>query len=185
MTTTENLSQTNSEATLVFSEADIQRTLKRLTHELLEANRGSEDIVLVGIITRGRYLAQRIAKLVYEFEQKEVPVGMLDITLYRDDSAQTLKPTTESMIPVDVTGKHVILVDDVMFSGRTVRAALDALNAYGRPATVQLLVLLDRGHRQLPISPNFVGKNIPTSLSERVNVQLQEVDGCEQVTIQK
>lgn len=177
--------ETPHETTMVFSEGDIQRSLKRLTHELLEANQGSDGIVLVGLVTRGKFLAQRIAALIHEFENKEVPLGVLDITLYRDDSAQTFKPTAESFIPTDITGKHVILVDDVLFSGRTVRAALDALNDYGRPASVQLLVLLDRGHRELPISADFVGKNIPTSRHERVNVQLSEVDGQDQVTISK
>lgn len=171
--------------TVVMTESDIERTLKRLTHELLESNQGCENLVLLGIVTRGRYLAERIAKLIREFEGKSVPVGSLDITLYRDDSMHTFKQTIGSEFPTDITGKHVILVDDVMFSGRTVRAALDALNDYGRPETVQLLVLLDRGHRQLPISPDFVGKNLPTSIKERVNVQLREVDGAEQVTIRK
>jgi pyrimidine operon attenuation protein/uracil phosphoribosyltransferase len=173
------------DTTIIFSEEDIQRTLKRLAHELLEANQGAQDIVLVGLVTRGKYLAQRLVKLIQEFDGKTVPMGVLDITLYRDDSVKTFKSTTESMIPVDITGKHVILVDDVIFRGRTVRAALDALNDYGRPASVQLLVLLDRGHRELPISPNFVGKNIPTSPKERVNVQLQEVDGRDQVTLSR
>lgn len=180
-------SPTNSEtdARVIFSEGDIQRTLKRLTHELLEANKGSENLVLVGLVTRGKFLAQRVAAFIQEFDKRSVPLGILDITLYRDDSEKTFKPTTESVIPVDITGKHVILVDDVIFSGRTVRAALDALNDYGRPASVQLLVLLDRGHRELPISPNFVGKNIPTNPTERVNVQLDEVDGQDQVTISR
>jgi pyrimidine operon attenuation protein/uracil phosphoribosyltransferase len=123
--------------------------------------------------------------LIQEFEGREVPLGNLDITLYRDDSARSFRSTGESHIPFEITGKNVILVDDVLFSGRTVRSALDALNAYGRPATVQLLVLLDRGHRELPIHANYVGKNIPTARTERVNVRLQEVDGTDQVTISK
>lgn len=174
-----------SNKTVVFSEHDVQRTLKRLTHELLEANKGAENLVLMGIVTRGKYLAERVAKLIEEIEGTKVPVGFLDITLYRDDADQNFKPAAESLVPVELTDKHVILVDDVIFSGRSVRAALDMLNAYGRPASVQLLVLLDRGHRQLPISPNFVGKNIPTAKTERVTVQLQEVDGAEQVLIEK
>jgi pyrimidine operon attenuation protein/uracil phosphoribosyltransferase len=188
MNQTPPLSESNpprQRETVVLSAEDIQRSLKRLTHELLEANQGSEDIVLVGIVTRGKYIAQRIHELVTDFENKEVPLGFLDITLYRDDSANTFKATSESAMPVDITDKHVILVDDVIFSGRTVRAALDALNSYGRPASVQLLVLLDRGHRELPISANFVGKNIPTSRQERVNVHLKEVDGEDLVTISK
>jgi pyrimidine operon attenuation protein / uracil phosphoribosyltransferase len=171
--------------TIVFTEQDIQRTLKRLAHEMLEANKGIEDLVLMGIVTRGKYLAERVGRFVAEIEGKSIPVGSLDITLYRDDTGTTFKPAGESLVPVDLTGKRVVLVDDVIFSGRSVRAALDALNAYGRPESVQLLVLLDRGHRDLPISPNFVGKNIPTSRTERVTVQLQEVDGLEQVIIEK
>ena len=179
-----NTSNATANITTVFSESDIERTLKRLTHELLEANRGTEDLVLVGIITRGKYLAERLAKLIKEFDGTEVPLGFLDITLYRDDAGKTIKPTSQSTMPVDITGKKVILVDDVIFRGRTIRAALDALNDYGRPSSVQLLVLLDRGHRELPISANFVGKNIPTSIEERVNVKLREVDDEEVVTIQ-
>jgi pyrimidine operon attenuation protein/uracil phosphoribosyltransferase len=182
-------SQKTPEATerderLLLSEADIERTLKRLTHELLEANRGSENIVLIGILTRGKYLAHRLAGLIGQFENREVPVGTLDITLYRDDRNGSFRPLGETSLPFDLTGKRVILVDDVIFRGRTIRAALDALNDYGRPASVQLLVLLDRGHRELPISPNFIGKNVPTATSERVYVRLKETDGVEQVTIQ-
>ncbi|MBY0450728.1 MAG: bifunctional pyr operon transcriptional regulator/uracil phosphoribosyltransferase PyrR [Cyanobacteria bacterium] len=175
----------NKVETTILTADDIERMLKRLTHELIEANRGVKDIVLLGVVTRGDILARRIGRLIETFEERSVPVGTLDITLYRDDSAHSLKPTQASDIPVDLSGKHVILVDDVIFSGRTVRAALDALNDFGRPATVQLLVLLDRGHRQLPISPNFVGKNLPTAVSEQVQVQLLETDGAEKVTITK
>lgn len=185
------MSQSNHNAakakneTLIFSENDIQRTLKRLTHELLEAHQGIDNLVVMGIVTRGKYLAERVGKLIQEFEGTSVPVGSLDITLYRDDTGSSFKSTGESDVPVELTGKHVVLVDDVLFSGRTVRAALDALTAYGRPASVKLMVLLDRGHRELPISADFVGKNIPTALSERVSVQLQEVDGHEQVVLHK
>jgi len=178
-----NEKQTEAE-TLIFKGDDITRTLKRLAHELLEHNGGSDNLVLMGIVTRGKFIAERLGKLVAEFE-KEVPVGYLDTTLYRDDTGQSFKPTGESVVPVDITGKTVILVDDVLNSGRTVRAALDALNAYGRPAAVQLLVLLDRGHRELPIRADFVGKNIPTAKAERVCVQLQEVDGLDQVILKK
>ena len=170
--------------TLVFKADDITRTLKRLAHELLEHNDGVENLVIMGILTRGKPLAERLGNLLKEFE-REVPVGYLDTTLYRDDTGQTFKPTGESVVPVDITGKTVVLVDDVLSSGRTVRAALDALNAYGRPAAVQLLVLLDRGHRELPLRADFVGKNIPTAKSERVCVQLHEVDGCDQVILKK
>lgn len=170
---------------MIFSAEDVQRTLKRLTHELLEHNQGTENLVVMGILTRGKPLAERIGRLIQEFEGRKVPVGYLDITLYRDDTGQTFRPTSDSMVPVDLTGKTVVLVDDVIQSGRSVRAALDALNAHGRPAAVQLLVLLDRGHRELPIRADFVGKNIPTSLDERVNVYLEEVDENEQVILQK
>ncbi len=179
-----NLSQTMHD-TVIFTQEDIERTLKRLTHELLEANQGSQELVLIGILTRGKYLAERIAALIESFEGVKVPQGVVDITLYRDDTNRTFKEAQQSQIPVDITGKRVVLVDDVIFSGRTIRAALDALNDYGRPASVQLLVLLDRGHRELPISPDYVGKNVPTSKSERVNVCLQEIDGREQVTLSK
>jgi pyrimidine operon attenuation protein/uracil phosphoribosyltransferase len=170
---------------VIFNEADIKRTLKRLAHELIETNQGTEDLVLMGIVTRGKPLAERIATLLKELESVSAPVGYVDITLYRDDAAQTFKPTSESQVPVDITGKKVVLIDDVLFSGRSVRAALDALNAFGRPAAVQLLVLLDRGHRELPIRPDFVGKNIPTAKQERVFVQLAEVDGQDQVLLRK
>lgn len=170
---------------VIFNAADVKRTLKRLAHELVETNQGTEDLVLMGIVTRGKPLAERIAKLLNELEGVSVPVGYVDITLYRDDAAQTFKPTSESQVPVDITGKKVVLIDDVLFSGRSVRAALDAINAFGRPAAVQLLVLLDRGHRELPIRPDFVGKNIPTAKQERVFVQLEEVDRQDQVLLRK
>jgi len=178
------MTQTEHE-TVIFSQEDIERSLKRLTHELIEANHGVDNLVIVGIYTRGKFLAQRIVNLIESFEGKTVPLGELDITLYRDDANSTFKEAQQSIMPMDITGKHVILVDDVVFSGRTIRAAMDALNDYGRPASVQLLVLLDRGHRELPISANYVGKNVPTAKTERVNVRLQEVDGQEQVTLAK
>jgi pyrimidine operon attenuation protein / uracil phosphoribosyltransferase len=171
--------------TIIFTQDDIERSLKRMTHELLEANQGSKNLVIVGIQTRGKYIAQRVAHYIESFENNKVPVGILDITLYRDDAGEKFKEARESQIPFDITGKDVILVDDVIFSGRTIRAALDALNDYGRPASVQLLVLLDRGHRELPISANYIGKNVPTAKSERVNVRVQEYDGLEQVTVSK
>ena len=170
---------------VIFDAEDIQRTLKRLAHELVEANQGTDDLVILGIITRGKPLAERLASLLQTLEGCSVPVGYLDITLYRDDTGQTFKPASASLVPVDLTGRKVLLVDDVLFSGRSVRAALDALNGYGRPSAVQLLVLLDRGHRELPIRPDFVGRSIPTSRQERVQVRLQEVDGFDQVLLQK
>lgn len=170
---------------VIFNASDIERSLKRLAHELIERNQGVDQVVLLGIVTRGKPLAERMGKLLEALEGKTVPVGYLDVTLYRDDTAQTFKPASESLVPVELTGKTVVLVDDVLYSGRSVRAALDALNGYGRPASVQLLVLLDRGHRELPIRPDFVGKNIPTAKQERVNVQLKEVDGLDQVILRK
>ncbi len=180
------MSQTTEKTDVViFNAADIERTLKRLAHELIEFNQGVEDLVLLGVVTRGKPLAERVARLLESLEGKPVPVGYVDITLYRDDTGQTFKPAIESLVPVDINGKKVVLVDDVLFSGRSVRAALDALNGYGRPAAVQLMVLLDRGHRELPIRPDFVGKNIPTAKNERVFVQLQEADGQDQVLLRK
>jgi pyrimidine operon attenuation protein/uracil phosphoribosyltransferase len=178
---------TTSEQTqvVIFNEGDVERTLRRLAHELIEASHGVENLVLLGIVTRGKPLAERMARLLEELEGRPVPVGYLDITLYRDDTGQTFKPTSESLVPVELAGKTVVLIDDVLYSGRTVRAALDALNGYGRPAAVQLLVLLDRGHRELPIRADFVGKNIPTSREERISVQLKEVDGQDQVLLLK
>lgn len=178
--------QTSEQNEVVIFEAnDIERSLKRLTHELIEFNQGVDDLVLVGIVTRGKPLAERVAQLLQALEGKTVPVGYLDVTFYRDDTSQTFKPPSESFVPVELTGKKVVLIDDVLFSGRSVRAALDALNGYGRPASVQLMVLLDRGHRELPIRPDYVGKNIPTSKQERVCVQLKEVDGHDQVLLRK
>ena len=169
---------------VVMDSNDVERALKRLTHELLEYNHGIDNLVVMGILTRGKPMAERIGSLIEEFEGKSVPVGYLDITLYRDDAGQSFKSTAESLVPVDLEGKTVVLVDDVVYSGRSVRAAMDALNAYGRPAAIQLLVLLDRGHRELPIRADFVGKNIPTSREERVQVQFNETDGTDQVIIE-
>ena len=172
-------------AHVVLDDADIGRAIRRIAHEIVERARGSSDIVLLGIPTRGVALAQRIAEAVSAIDGQTTAVGALDITLYRDDLR--LRPAraleTTSIPGSGIDGVTVVLVDDVLFSGRTVRAALDALNDLGRPSAVQLAVLVDRGHRQLPIRPDFVGKNIPTSLDEQVSVQLREVDGIDQVTI--
>ncbi|MFS8631526.1 MAG: bifunctional pyr operon transcriptional regulator/uracil phosphoribosyltransferase PyrR [Bacillales bacterium] len=153
--------------------------------EIIEKNKGIDGCVLVGIRTRGIYLAKRLAERIKRIEGKTVPVGELDITLYRDDLTRNGEdPLVKgSNIPFDINNKKVILVDDVLYTGRTVRAALDALVDIGRPAAVQLAVLVDRGHRELPIRADYVGKNIPTSSSERIVVELQEVDGKEQVSI--
>jgi pyrimidine operon attenuation protein/uracil phosphoribosyltransferase len=171
---------------VVLDAADITRALTRIAHEILERNKGSQDLVLLGIPSRGVPLAQRIASRMSSVEGEQVPVGSLDITMYRDDlrlkPARALLPT--EIPPGGIDGRTVVLIDDVLFSGRSVRAALDALNDIGRPRGVQLGVLIDRGHRELPIRADFVGKNLPTSLVERVQVRLAEVDGTDAVTIQ-
>ena len=160
---------------------DIRRAITRIAHEVAERNEGVRAVVLVGIRRRGVPLAQRIAAALADFEADRVPVGMLDITVYRDDlglrgPAPIVRSTS---IPVDITGRTIVLVDDVLYTGRTVRAALDALADLGRPARIQLAVLVDRGHRELPIRADFVGKNIPTASDERIETRLSEVDGGE------
>jgi len=172
------------DARTVLDDKDISRALTRITHEILERNRDAADIVLLGIPTRGVHLARRIAKRMSEVEGREITAGALDITMFRDDLR--LKPARaleHTDIPDDIDDKVVVLIDDVLFSGRTIRAALDALNEIGRPRAVQLAVLIDRGHRELPIRADFVGKNLPTSLSEKVNVSLVETDGHDSVAI--
>jgi pyrimidine operon attenuation protein/uracil phosphoribosyltransferase len=168
----------------VLDGPDITRALTRITHEILERNRGSADLLLLGIPTRGVHLADRIAKRMSEVEGRTITAGALDATMYRDDlrlrPARSLEHTD---IPEDVDDKVVVLIDDVLFSGRTIRAALDALNDVGRPRAVQLAVLVDRGHRELPIRADFVGKNLPTSLTEKVRVRLAETDDADGVTI--
>ena len=174
----------NSHARTVLDDKDISRALTRITHEILERNRDASDLVLLGIPTRGVHLARRIAKRMSDVEGRPITAGALDITMYRDDLR--LKPARaleHTEIPDDIDGKIVVLVDDVLFSGRTIRAALDALNELGRPKAVQLAVLIDRGHRELPIRADFVGKNLPTSLVESVQVRLSEFDGEDAVTI--
>lgn len=170
----------------VLHEADIARALTRISHEILESNRGPENLVILGIPTRGVTLANRIGALVSEFGGQPIPVGALDVTMYRDDLHRnpTRTPQPTQIPPGGVNGKTVVLVDDVLFSGRSIRAALDALQDIGRPAAVRLAALVDRGHRELPIRPDFVGKNLPSSREERVNVRLAEVDGLEEVTIE-
>jgi pyrimidine operon attenuation protein/uracil phosphoribosyltransferase len=164
------------------------RALTRIAHEILERNRGTNEIALVGIRTRGVPLARRIAHSLREINGDEVPTGALDITLYRDDlmrhavSAQPVVRRTE--IPFSIDDKRILLVDDVLYTGRTIRAALDALIEFGRPKAIQLVVLVDRGHRELPIKADFVGKNIPTALSQSVQVHLQEIDGRDEVELQ-
>ena len=170
---------------IVLDGPDITRALTRITHEILERNRGSADLLLLGIPTRGVNLAQRIAKRMSEVEGHPITAGALDVTMYRDDlrmrPARTLLPTEIPHGGID--GKVVVLVDDVLFSGRTIRAALDAMADVGRPRAVRLAVLVDRGHRELPIRADFVGKNLPTSLAEKVSVRLSEFDDEDSVTI--
>ena len=158
--------------------AGFRRTINRLAHEVVEKNKGAEGIIIVGIRTRGDYLAQRVAKTIGEIEGKEVRVGTLDITLYRDDLRGRLdQPQLKSTdILFDITGNVLILVDDVLFTGRTIRSALNALNDLGRPSSIQLLVLVDRGHRELPIKADYVGKNVPTSVHQEIKVMMTEVD---------
>lgn len=169
----------------VMHAADIARALTRISHELLESNKGPDDLVLLGIPTRGVTLANRIDGLLADISGTTVPVGELDVTMYRDDLHRnpTRAPHPTSIPAGGIDGKTVVLVDDVLFSGRSIRAALDALGDIGRPAAVRLAILVDRGHRELPIRPDFVGKNLPSARSERVNVHLAETDGVEEVTI--
>jgi len=169
----------------VLDKDAITRAIVRISHEILERNKGTESLCLVGIRTRGVYLANRIAQSIKKIEDKEAAVGSLDITLYRDDltliASQPVVHKTE--IGFDITDKNVVLVDDVLYSGRTIRAALDALIDLGRPKSIQLAVLIDRGHRELPIRPDYIGKNIPTAKNETVEVRLTEIDGQDEVAI--
>ena len=161
----------------------VNRTLLRLTHEVLEKHHGTQDLVIVGIRNRGDSLARRMIQFIKEIEGHEVPLGVLDITLYRDDFQRFSETAVvqETEIPIDITNKKVILVDDVLYTGRTIRAALDALIDFGRPAMIQLAVFVDRGHRELPIKADYVGKNVPTSDDEQVKVHVKEVDGEDRV----
>ena len=172
---------------LIMDAGDIARALTRVAHEILERNKGVKDLALVGIRTGGVHLAHRLAKRIQEIEQAPVPIGDLDITLYRDDlSLRKEQPVlrTTSM-PFDISDKIVVLVDDVLFTGRTIRAAMDGLMDLGRPAEIQLAVLVDRGHRQLPIKANYIGKNLPTSREEQVQVLLEEAGEDDRVVILK
>ncbi|HHY40523.1 MAG TPA: bifunctional pyr operon transcriptional regulator/uracil phosphoribosyltransferase PyrR [Syntrophaceticus sp.] len=169
----------------IMDQEGIRRALTRIAHEILEKNAGTEDLVLIGIRRRGVPLASRLSEKIKEIEGTSIPLGILDITLYRDDLSQLdyhpLVRKTE--VPFSITGKKVVLVDDVLYTGRTVRAAMDALMDLGRPKLIQLAVLIDRGHRELPIRADFVGKNVPTSRKEQINVSLVEIDGEDKVTI--
>lgn len=175
------------EKTVLMDSEGIRRALTRISHEIVEKNKGVDNIVLVGIRTRGVPIAERLAENIAKIEGKKPPVGVLDITLYRDDLSTlgyqpVVRPTE---LPVDITGKIIVLVDDVLYTGRTIRAALDAVIDNGRPKTIQLAVLVDRGHRELPIRADFVGKNVPTSSKEVVSVQLASIDEEEKVVLRE
>ena len=176
-----------TDKTVLMDSEGIRRALTRISHEIVEKNKGVENIVLVGIRTRGVPIAERLAANIEKIEEQKPPVGVLDITLYRDDlSTLAYQPIVRpTELPVDITGKTIVLVDDVLYTGRTIRAALDAIIDNGRPKTIQLAVLIDRGHRELPIRADFVGKNVPTSSKEAISVQLQSTDEAEQVMLRE
>jgi pyrimidine operon attenuation protein/uracil phosphoribosyltransferase len=172
---------------ILLNSSDIERALVRIAHEIVERNKGAKNIAFVGIKTRGVPIAQRLAGIIQEMEHVSIPVGSLDISLYRDDvSSLSFKHVVQqTYVPFDITNKHLILVDDVFYTGRSIRAALDALMDLGRPETIQLAVLIDRGHRELPIRADFVGKNIPTARSEEIKVFLNETDAVDKVAVEK
>jgi pyrimidine operon attenuation protein/uracil phosphoribosyltransferase len=170
---------------VIMTAEDVRRAIVRIAHEILESHRGAHDLVLVGMRTRGVPLAHRLADAIQQIEGEDVPVGSIDVGLYRDDLS-TRGATVQiapSEMPSDISGKRLVLVDDVLFTGRTVRAALDAIMDYGRPQRIQLAVLIDRGHRELPIRPDYVGKNVPTARGDDVRVRLGETDGGEGVAV--
>ena len=169
----------------IIDSEGMRRAITRIAHEIFKKNKGTEDLVIIGIRTRGVPLAQRLADKIKEFEEVEVPTGVLDITLYRDDLSQVANQPIihQTEIPFDITDKKVIMVDDVLYTGRTVRAALDALIDLGRPKAIQLAIMIDRGHRELPIRPDFVGKNLPTSQKEVVSVNFEETDKQDKVML--
>ncbi len=170
---------------VLLTSSDIERALIRIAHEIVERNKGAKNIAFVGIKTRGVPLAQRLAGIIQDMEKVEIPVGSLDITLYRDDvSSLNFKHVVQQTnVPFDITDRQVVLVDDVFYTGRSIRSALDALIDLGRPETIQLAVLIDRGHRELPIRADFVGKNIPTARNEEIKVFLKETDGTDKVAV--
>lgn len=172
---------------VLLTAREIGRALARIAHEIVERNKGAEDVLLVGMRTRGVPLAKRIAEIIEGFEGTLIPVGTLDIGLYRDDiTPSELNPANQSHtdIPVSIANRRVILVDDVLYTGRSIRAAMDALMDMGRPSSIQLAVLIDRGHRELPIRADYVGKNVPSSQDEAIQVQLEEIDGVDGVVIE-
>jgi pyrimidine operon attenuation protein/uracil phosphoribosyltransferase len=172
--------------TQLLDTADIRRALVRISHEIVERAKGSQDLYLVGIRTRGVPMAHRLSEIIEEIEGPKVPVGTVDVRAHRDDVRQRgAPPETETHLPVPVDGQKVVLVDEVIFTGRTVRAALDIIMDHGRPESVWLAILIDRGHRELPIRPDFVGRNVPTSRKETIRVELQEVDGRDRVVLHR
>jgi len=180
----ENPMKFKEKAKIMDKEA-MERALARIAHEIVEKTKGTEDLVIIGIRNRGAYLAERIAAYIGRIEKIKVPVGILDITLYRDDLTTVAEQPQvhKTEIGFDIAGKKIVLVDDVLYTGRTIRAALDALIDFGRPRYIQLAVLIDRGHRELPIRTDYIGKNVPTALKETVQVRLKEVDGKDEVVI--
>ena len=169
---------------IIMDEAAVQRALTRIAHEIVERNEGCDDLALVGIVTRGDLLARQLGAQIAQIEGVEVPLGSLDISFYRDDFATHFAPEVhETKIDWNVDGKRIVLVDDILYTGRTIRAALDAIMDMGRPKSIELAVLVDRGHRELPISPDFVGKNVPSSSDENVRLYLTDVDGRTSVEI--
>ncbi len=173
------------ESTKVADKQGLNRILTRISHEILEKNRGSNNIVLIGMRTRGEFLAKRILAIIKRIDNVELPLGILDVTLYRDDFRTSLKQPEVSVsdISFDINEKDVILIDDVLYTGRTVRSALNALMDYGRPSSIQLCILIDRGHRELPIRADYVGKNIPTSQNQEIKVKMEEIDGEDAIYI--
>ena len=172
------------ETRVILTSDEIRRALARIAHEILERNDGIVGVVLVGMHTRGVPLAKRLAQYLKEFEGEDVPVGALDIGLYRDDISDGVRPLMRpTELPVDIQGQRVVLVDDVLYTGRSIRAAMDALTDFGRASEIQLAVLVDRGHRELPVRADYVGKNVPTSLEEDVGVRMTEIDGVDEVLL--
>ena len=168
---------------VIFGADEIRRALARISHEILERNGGADGLLVVGIQTRGVWLAKRIAQFIGQVEGDEVPVGALDVGLYRDDVSASGRPLMLTNIPSDVNGRCVVLVDDVLYTGRTIRAAMDALNDFGRASEIRLAILVDRGHRELPIRPDYVGKNVPTSRDEYLRVRMTEIDGVDEIAL--
>jgi len=184
MTVVNGVSVTNETGRVLLTEDDIRRVLTRISHEILEQNRASSDLVIVGLQTRGVHLARRLAEIIERIENFKPVVGTLDPRLWRDDpDVASGQPLLPSDIPTSVDGKPVVLVDDVLYTGRTIRAAMEALLDFGRASRIQLAVLVDRGHRELPIRPDFIGKNIPTARGERVQVRITEIDGDDAVVL--